>query len=173
MKKGFTMVELLASIVILGLLLVLTIPSYTSVMNNMKSSSLSGVVSEIEIAARKYGNSIKDEVKNSANSCVITNVDSLIQKGLLESDDKHSNVIYNPKDKTALNDNIYICYDTVEYKINTYYVFNFNSNKIYEKNMYVLDNDKLYECVIKYPGKGGIDGINKNNKKYFKLIKSF
>lgn len=183
MKNGFTMIELLASVVILGLLLVLTIPSYASITKQMKASNLDGKISEITIAAKKHANVIKDEIKDAGDSCLFTTVDELITLGLLESESESANQIYNPKDNTVLGGRIYLCYNKTDYKIDVYYTFTFNSSSSYQKGLYVLNDNKIYECVLNYSNKGGIDAtfqsdetgeeaIYNNGKKYFKLVRT-
>jgi len=182
MKNGFTMIELLASVVILGLLLVLTIPSYTSITREMKSSNLDGKISEITIAAKKHAEVIKDEIKDAPNGCLFTDVNELITLGLLESESDSANQIYNPKDNSVLGGKIYMCYDNQKYKVDVYYTFTFDQTKSYQKGLYVLDNSKIYQCVLNYSNKGGInatyqedgdgdDAIYYRGKEYFKLVK--
>jgi len=171
MKNGFTMVELLASVVILGILLVLTIPSYSSITRQMKSSNLDGKISEITIAAKKHGNVIKDEIKDAGSSCMFTTVDELITLGLLESESESANQIYNPKDNTVLGGRIYLCYDNQKYEVNTYYTFTFNSSSSYQKGLYVLENNKIYKVMYNYSDDGGINATNKKGDRYFKVVK--
>ena len=62
MKKGFTLVELLAVIVILGLLAAITIPS---VMNNVyatKDAAYKQLVSELEQTTQLYVRDNKDNL---------------------------------------------------------------------------------------------------------------
>ena len=64
MRKGFTLVEVLAVLVILGLLLVITVPAYTSVYTGIKRQNLQSKITEVKTAAKKYGETIKDDIKN-------------------------------------------------------------------------------------------------------------
>ena len=166
MKNGFTMIELLASVVILGLLLVLTIPSYAGITRQMKNSNLDGKISEITVAAKKYGEQVKDEVKDAGKSCKVTTVDQLISLGLLESESESANQIFNPKDNTVLGGNIYICYNTKDYKLETYYTFTYKTNTPYQKGLYVVDNNKIYRVLKNSPTNGEITNTN-----YFELVR--
>ena len=123
MKNGFTLIELLAAMVILGLLVIITIPTYNSILYSIKKDNLSAKVHNIEIAALKYGDTIKDDVKNGPGSCIKTDVKELIQKGYLMSENDVLDEIYNPVDNLPLDGEINICYNYDEFDINAKYVF--------------------------------------------------
>ncbi len=176
-KNGFTLVELLAVLIILGLLIVLTIPAFTTVYSGVRRENLNGKITEIRAAALKYGSKIKDEVKDANDSCIETNVSELIEKGYLISESQSSNAIYSPVDNTPLDEPILICYNIPKFDIEAYYVYTFDSNKYYYKNDMVKyhnpnnNKDEIYKCVVDYPAKGGIYATNENSKKYFVLVK--
>lgn len=171
MRKGFTMVEILAVLVIVGLLLVLLIPGYISVYNGVKRNDLSGKISEIETAALKYGNKIKDEVKDSGNACLSIGIDTLIKEGLIKSEDESKPVIYNPTDNAPLDGKVKICYCTSDFDIAAYYKTTFDKNKAYHKGDVVEVSGKLYRCVIDYNNKSGINGTNDKGKRFFEEVK--
>lgn len=176
MKKGFTLVELLAVIIILGLLIVIAIPSYTQIYAIIKRSNLRSKVTEIETAALKYGNLIKDDIKKAQGSCIITKVGVLIEKGYLISEDDIEPVIYNPTDNLKLDGDVYVCYCKSKMDITANYVVPFNAYKVYHEGDTVIYNNKLYECMIDYTdihsknGPPGIYGTNKDNKPYFREV---
>lgn len=54
MKRGFTLVEILAVIVLLGIILVIVIPILGNVMDDRKQDLYNTQVNEIEKSARQY-----------------------------------------------------------------------------------------------------------------------
>ena len=163
-NKGFTLVEILAVLIILGLLLVVTIPIYQNVLSGVKRSDYNSKVKQIEIAADKYGETIKDEVKkkwdaslveNSTNNCLDTSVKELIQKGLLLSEDEKDDVIYNPTDGKPLSNNIKICYCARSFEIKSYYLENFDSTKLYYAGEKFVNGGKVYQVDYDYNPKIG------------------
>jgi type IV pilus assembly protein PilA len=95
-KKGFTLTELLAIIVIICILLVIAVPIYRKIKEQSLNQSYKNVVSTIEVAAEKYA---------SDTGIEITNVDQLVKTGYLPADDETGNV-YDPRDNSILN-----CYE--------------------------------------------------------------
>jgi prepilin-type N-terminal cleavage/methylation domain-containing protein len=169
-KNGFTMVELLAVLILLGVLVIIAIPAYLSVYTSIRRENLNSKISNIETAALKYGSSIKDEIKDTDGKCISTSVSELIKNGYLISESDKENAIYNPTNDHALDGTIKVCYNMTTFDIEAYYLTDFNTSTYYYKGEYVLYNGKIYECVINYPGKGGIYATNSSSKKYFELI---
>ena len=175
-KNGFTLIEVLAVLIILGILISLTVPAYLTVLKDVKRDNYNSKVREIEVAANKYGDKIKDEVKLAGETCYRITVKKLIQMGELTSDSDYEDVIYSPADDSPLSSEIRICYDESNFDINSYYTLDFNSNKVYHKKEKVAIGNKIYECLHDYPGnKSGIEGTYVERNKtlpYFKEIKS-
>ena len=67
MKNGFTLVELLAVIVILSILIIIAIPTYNSVSDSIKKSNLETTKSMLENAMLVYGNKYLIDVIKPAN----------------------------------------------------------------------------------------------------------
>ncbi len=98
-KKGFTLVELLAAIFILGVIVTLGVVSMTSLSSNIKEKNKEQIISNIEIAGAKYAFDTKIES---------VTVQELVLSGYLESDND-SNQVIDPTTNTPLNDcNVYM-----------------------------------------------------------------
>ena len=168
-RNGFTLVEILAVLIVISLLMALGIPAYMTVLKDARRNNYDAKIREIETAANKYGDRVKDDIKDKGASCFVTNVEKLIKMGELISESEAEDVIYNPTDNTKLLGEIRICYDTNDFDINSYYIVDeFDPNKIYyagEKVKITINetNDivKIYECLHDYPGDGGISGTYK------------
>ena len=95
MKRGFTLVELLGVIVILGLIAMIAIPTINSALNSSRERAYNEQINTIEDTARTYmsKNSLKLPDQTTGNNCSLS-VGVLKQSGLLSSDD-----IKNPKYK--------------------------------------------------------------------------
>ena len=113
-RNGFTLVELLAVVVLLSVLLVMAVPAVLSFTNRMKqdmfcnkidtvvkSAQLYGQDNMASIVGKKIGQSAADSCIINGNvrlsdtegiECVKTNVDALLKKGYLskEAPDKNS-----------------------------------------------------------------------------------
>ena len=84
-KKGFTLTELLAVIVIIAILSIGAISGYTTMTNNSKKKAYESKVSEIENAAIKYARE-----SNLLNSTTIS-VNKLVVQGYLQPDESTAN----------------------------------------------------------------------------------
>ena len=100
MKKGFTLVELLGVIVILGLIAMIAIPTINSALNSSREKAYNEQVNTIVNTARTYmsKNSLKLPDQTEGNKCSIR-ISTLQQAGLLDSDD-----IKNPMYKEGSTD---------------------------------------------------------------------
>ena len=67
-KKGFTLVELLSVIVILGLILAIVIPAVSNVGNSSKEAFKNSKINILETAATKYGNDRLNDYQNCVGS---------------------------------------------------------------------------------------------------------
>lgn len=100
MKKGFTMVELLAVFTIMGVIMLLSIPHITSLLKKNSEQSYETFLSNISIACEAY---VED------NNIVISNgqtkeitLKKLIESGFLRS------TVKNPKNDLNVSDDINI-----------------------------------------------------------------
>lgn len=118
-NKGFTLVELLASIVVLALILAIAIPSINTISHSIRENQRENVIKEIEIAASKYA-------FDTGNTIIF--VKDLIAEGYIASDDDSDN-INDPLNNISLN-----CYVVEMTKQKDYYSAKFLDNKNYMGN---------------------------------------
>ena len=89
-KRGFTLAELLASIVILGILVLIAVPAYTTVSNNVKRKQNENKISYIETQAAKYAT--ESGLYSDVDETSIT-VQTLLQNGYIDGDNKIGDVV--------------------------------------------------------------------------------
>jgi len=118
-NKGFTLVELLMSLVILSLILLIAVPSYNGISNVVRKNQRENKIKNIEIAASKYAFDTGE---------TIIFVDKLVTEGYIESDDEEGN-IEDPLNNVRLN-----CYVVEMEKESDYYNAIFKDNKNYDNN---------------------------------------
>ena len=150
-KKGFTLVELLSVIVLIGLLLGLGIPGINRIKQNMNKKSLNTKINLIEQAAVLWGQDNKtllqkddcSDVDNDNKKCYKIKIEELISEDYLESE-SHNDITYtNPVDNSELKDKcVYV------YKKN---------NRVYAS--FSISNN----CNGISVGEGGVTIINKPN----------
>ena len=116
-RRGFTLVEMLAVVVILGLLIGIMVPSVNSLINKNKEDSLKSLENNIRSAAKSYFSDYRYEVVISNDNCVndvkdvisINNVElnssrlflnTLVDEGYLKADNGN---IKNPKTSQIIN----------------------------------------------------------------------
>lgn len=173
-KNGFTLVEILAVLVILAILIALAIPAYVSIMTDVRRDNYKSKITEMEVAANKYGEKIKDEVKNAGVSCYTQEISTLIRRGYLLSESDYEDVIIDPTSNRAFKGFVKTCYCSSVYDIKSFYVENFNASSVYHTDDKVLYNDRIYVCKFDYPGEN--KGINStfadskgNTHRYFEV----
>jgi type IV pilus assembly protein PilA len=85
LKKAFTLVELLAVIVVLGIILAVAIPSITSTLNTSKDKLNDIAVKQIKDAAKDYVLQYKYKIDNIDTTGGYITVGDLIDSGIIES----------------------------------------------------------------------------------------
>ena len=113
MNKGFTLVELIAVVTILGLLAIITTPAYDTISKNIKSQNYESKINTIKKQTLSYAEKyLKDKVypkldisgdiptNGSGEKIYETNyycftVEYLIQNGIISSDDEKDELLEN------------------------------------------------------------------------------
>ena len=119
-KNGFTLTELLAVIVIIGLLIIIMFPAYIEISNSMKETSLKNTKSilvnnMLEEANKKY----IDEIKPAGNTCdsecyKCYPIDFIVNNGIFQTTDGK---ITNPETNQDLDGFVKISFDIDNYKL--------------------------------------------------------
>ncbi len=141
-KKGFTLVELLATIAILAVLISLSIVVYNRVKENVLNKELENTISYIEAQARNYAND---------TNITLVSVEDLILEGYVEPDDETD--IYNPVTNESLN-----CYIVKS----TYEDGKYTSTLDLEKN----NRDNNGKCSTYEKESNLIIGVSLDNENY-------
>lgn len=125
MKNGFTLIELIAIIAVLGILATITMPIVTKSIKDSRLKAYDEQITIIKDASKKYvleyslNHSITlPSSDNETPLCI--NLETLKQVGLLENKE-----LINPKDETVMNGSVIVTYE------GTYnnYEYNYNDNQ--------------------------------------------
>ena len=105
-NKGFTLVELLAVIVILALLVTIAVPSTIAISNKLKENMFCKKIESIEIAAKLYGEDRKDSFTESYETYPsrTISVSDLIASGDLKKDNSTSPFVLDPRDNSSMDE---------------------------------------------------------------------
>lgn len=106
MKKGFTLVELLVVIALLGIIAVMVTTSVIGIMNRSRASLSESQISTLEKAAEQWGTINPDKMPLD-NSIYEVDIETLADEGYIDSAD-----LENPKDGSQLCGVVEISYDT-------------------------------------------------------------
>lgn len=130
MKKGFTLVEVIAVVVILGLLALIAIPSYMKAAAAVKNSNLNNIQTMITSSMLNYANlHYIDEIKPSNNTCSSNNcckyysIEYIKQNRIFQTT---NGKITNPVTNEELEGYIKVSYDTTKLELTAEYKENTN-----------------------------------------------
>ena len=148
-NSGFTLVEVLAVMVILGFVMIIAMPTYSVVYNSLKHTTYLNKLKTLNVAAQSYGSNtqVLDEVKSKydmggSNWCKDIAVRDLIRAGYIISDDDVDDVIrdiYTGKpigyNIHHLNDKEYssvsLCYCSDTFDVVSYLIKDLDKNNEY------------------------------------------
>ena len=83
-KNGFTLIEMLGVIVIIGLIMIVAIPTMSKLINSNKNQEYSTYYSTVEEAAIAYSTKLEDKLGNStATGCAEVDLQTLIDEGYI------------------------------------------------------------------------------------------
>lgn len=129
-NKGFTLVELIATLALLTLLALIIVPTVNNLIIKQKEQSLSNLISNIEISAINYAKENKWELPISCENNITTttvSLDYLLYNGYLKSNEKENDItiIKNPltKENIPLTKTVTIYYDCNNKTFNTEFVY--------------------------------------------------
>ncbi len=94
-KKGFTLVELLAVIVILSIIVTIAVPGVMSVSDKLKVNMYCKKIGQIENQAKLYGEDIIDSLTESGISIAVKD---LVDKGYIKRDQDSAPYVVDPRD---------------------------------------------------------------------------
>ncbi|MEG1892784.1 MAG: prepilin-type N-terminal cleavage/methylation domain-containing protein [Bacilli bacterium] len=103
MKKGFTLVELLATIAILAVIMLISVGSFTAISAGIKKNLLETKIKSIEDSAVLYGQEHQEELTDkdctidgvSYSFCKKITVAVLLEKGFLKTEEKDGIMLNN------------------------------------------------------------------------------
>ena len=98
MKKGFTLIELICVITILGLIALIAVPTVNNIINNSKEKAYEDQIATIEKTAKNYMAKNYKDLPNQENGnykCV--SIEDIQKAGLLTTED-----IKDPRDESKI-----------------------------------------------------------------------
>ena len=118
MNKGFTLVELMAVLVLIVIIATIGYAGITVVNNNIEKNLWNTTVEEIETGAVQYGQDNLSRLTSTCNNGAISNclevtVDFLIERNYVDTDevdDSEKEIITNNVTGEIVNDNIVYIY---------------------------------------------------------------
>lgn len=119
MKKGFTLVELLIVIVLIGIISLIIVPNVIETRKKLLEESLETKYKNIESAAIDWAmdnlTSLSlsiDSENNNYTICNYVSVDTLISRGYIAGDNEDKTILKNPVNDEELNNlNVCVRYD--------------------------------------------------------------
>lgn len=114
MNKGFTLIELICVITILGLIALIAVPTVNNMIANSKEKAYEEQISTIEKTARNYMSKNYDQLPGQtpgATTCLL--IETMQKAGLLTKEE-----IKNPKDETVITGGVRVSWNGKKYTYN-------------------------------------------------------
>lgn len=108
MKKGFTLVELLGVIFIIGVIALITVPSFTATINQARQKTYDKQVDMIETAAKEWGvDNIDLLPEEDSSSGKVISLGTLIEAGKIQN-----STIQDPRTKDEMKGCVVVKYNS-------------------------------------------------------------
>ena len=134
MKKGFTIVELLASIAIMALIIIISVPAYEGISNTIKQNSYNSKISMLTKSTSAYINKYhKDKVFDKEKKTVCYTIDYLIGKNVFSPDNETDDGVTDPLNGGDLNEFLVATYNLTNYEVEVNYNSECSSSNIYDE----------------------------------------
>lgn len=148
MKKGFTLVELLAVIVVLGVISLITMPVINNVILENKNKAYKRQVDEIIRASKTW--SLKNEEKITEDKINFVTVEELINEGVIEQEE-----LINPINGVKMDG----CVKIIFSKFYNQYEYNYHDYC-----------DNIYSVKLLYNGSSDIRNVGLNEDAIFEVV---
>ncbi len=146
MKKGFTLVELLAVIVIIALLATIAVPSAINISNSIKKDMYCEKIDMILTSAESWGNSHLKQLKQDGSCYLNKTLADLVEEGIVKKENEKTSptgYISNPYTNETMDDiNI-----GIYYKNSRAYAFLVKDNHVYEDLVDACSESELRICA--------------------------
>ena len=106
MKKGFTLVELMAVMIILGILTLIAVPAVTSMIKTSKEDALNITINNIKLAMRDFNKDYNLDSDGEAGPATFSKINEQLLK-LSQSTKPNNNQIDNSQSSTTPKNNLY------------------------------------------------------------------
>ncbi len=117
MKRGFTLVELLAVIALIGILITISIPAYNNIKKKAAERTLENKIDMLEVAAYNYGNDNINAVKNNPEDFFGLTIAELIEAGYITSESDIGAFLINPVTGLSMTETVTITYEDYRVKV--------------------------------------------------------
>jgi len=136
MKQGFTIVELLAAIAIMGLVIIIIVPAYEGISKTIKEQSYNSKISMLTKSTNAYINKYhKDKVFDGEKHTICYTLAYLIDKNVFSPDNKTDDGVTDPLNGGNLTGYLVATYDTKDYEVDVTYEENSYAGCV-EPNIY-------------------------------------